>query len=75
MEYRMELTDQVMLIRGEASPLLPWPASLTLVNWIDDGVDDASVHNSVSDEIEGLILLLFPTRNERVSNLILLNIF
>jgi hypothetical protein len=40
-------TDRVMRIRGEASPMLPWPTVYAAVDQADKIDDDASVHNSI----------------------------
>ncbi len=47
-----------MRIRGEASPLLPWPSSPTAVEQGrgDDVIDAASVQNSVGEAPAGIML-------------------
>ena len=44
-------------IRGEASPMLPWPTEPTVDQGGEAG-DDASVHNSVGEAPAGLIALI-----------------
>jgi hypothetical protein len=46
-------TDRVMRIRGEASPMLPWPTIYAAVDQGDKIVDDASVHNSIGEAPAG----------------------
>jgi len=41
--------DRVVRIRGEASPMLPWPTESSAVDQGGEAGDDASVQNSVGE--------------------------